>query len=134
MVVACWITAKVIGVWSFDLYPFILLNLSFSLQAAYAAPLILLAQTRHAERDKVNAIADAERREYLSELALQRQAGLASETEVLARLLSENTALSECVRVLAVQVEGMTADIHRVVLFLPATEFLRDIWSGATTS
>lgn len=106
----------------------------FSLQAAYAAPLILLAQTRHAERDKVNAIADAERREYLSELALQRQAGLASETEVLARLLSENTALSECVRVLAVQVEGMTADIHRVVLSLPATEFLGDIWSGATTS
>ena len=53
---------------------------------------------------------------------------------ILARLLSENTALSECVRVQAVQVEGMTADIHRVVLSLPATEFLGDIWSGATTS
>jgi uncharacterized membrane protein len=35
-----------------DPYPFILLNLAFSTQAAYAAPLILLAQTRQAERDK----------------------------------------------------------------------------------
>jgi uncharacterized membrane protein len=36
-----------------DPYPFILLNLAFSTQAAYAAPLILLAQTRQAERDKI---------------------------------------------------------------------------------
>lgn len=100
--VACWITANVIGVRSFGLYPFILLNLAFSLQSAYTAPLILLAQTRQAERDKVNAIADAEHREHLSELALQSQAGLASQTEVLARLLAENTALTETVRLLAV--------------------------------
>ncbi|NBY46625.1 MAG: DUF1003 domain-containing protein, partial [Proteobacteria bacterium] len=39
LVVACWITANMIGIWSFDLYPFILLNLAFSLQAAYVAPL-----------------------------------------------------------------------------------------------
>ena len=43
----------------FDIYPFILLNLAFSLQAAYAAPLILLAQTRQADRDKAHADADA---------------------------------------------------------------------------
>ena len=36
----------------FDPYPFILLNLAFSTQAAYAAPLILLAQNRQADRDK----------------------------------------------------------------------------------
>jgi uncharacterized membrane protein len=36
----------------FDPYPFILLNLAFSTQAAYAAPLILLAQTRQADRDQ----------------------------------------------------------------------------------
>jgi uncharacterized membrane protein len=36
-----------------DPYPFILLNLAFSTQAAYAAPLILLAQNRQAERDRV---------------------------------------------------------------------------------
>ena len=38
-----------------DPYPFILLNLAFSTQAAYAAPLILLAQTRQADRDKAAA-------------------------------------------------------------------------------
>jgi uncharacterized membrane protein len=39
----------------FDPYPFILLNLLFSTQAAYAAPLILLSQNRTAERDRVKA-------------------------------------------------------------------------------
>ena len=40
---------------AWDVYPFIALNLLFSLQAAYAAPLILLAQTRQADRDKMHA-------------------------------------------------------------------------------
>ena len=42
----------------FDPYPFILLNLAFSTQAAYAAPLILLAQNRQADRDRIQAEAD----------------------------------------------------------------------------
>ncbi len=42
----------------FDPYPFILLNLAFSTQAAYAAPLILLAQNRQADRDRIKAEAD----------------------------------------------------------------------------
>lgn len=45
----------------FDPYPFILLNLAFSLQAAYAAPFILLAQNRQANRDRVQAEADRAR-------------------------------------------------------------------------
>src|SRR6476660_7080004 len=45
-----WIILNSMGVFQFDIYPFILLNLAFSLQAAYAAPLILLAQTRQADR------------------------------------------------------------------------------------
>ena len=56
--VVVWIVINLTGVAKFDAYPFILLNLAFSLQAAYAAPLILLAQTRQAERDK--ALADAD--------------------------------------------------------------------------
>ncbi len=44
-----------------DPYPFILLNLAFSTQAAYAAPLILLAQNRQADRDRVQAEEDRER-------------------------------------------------------------------------
>jgi uncharacterized membrane protein len=40
--------------WRFDEYPFIFLTLALSLQAAYAAPLILLAQNRQTDRDRVN--------------------------------------------------------------------------------
>jgi uncharacterized membrane protein len=54
VVVAVWIALNVAagaaGIW--DKYPFILLNLVFSTQAAYAAPLILLAQNRQADRDR----------------------------------------------------------------------------------
>ena len=53
-VVAAWITLNVVAVgYRWDPYPFILLNLAFSTQAAYAAPLILLAQNRQAERDRI---------------------------------------------------------------------------------
>src|SRR5438128_9482095 len=51
--VVVWIALNaiaIVGRW--DPYPFILLNLAFSTQAAYAAPLILLAQTRQADRDR----------------------------------------------------------------------------------
>jgi uncharacterized membrane protein len=54
-VVAGWITWNVLfrdSKAGFDLYPFILLTLALSLQASYAAPLILLAQNRQAERDR----------------------------------------------------------------------------------
>jgi uncharacterized membrane protein len=54
-------------IFHFDPYPFILLNLAFSLQAAYAAPLILLASTRQAARDKAYSEADAQHREALME-------------------------------------------------------------------
>src|SRR5476649_667710 len=63
IIVAVWIGINVAGLTKFDVYPFILLNLAFSLQAAYAAPLILLAQTRQADRDKVNSDADARHHE-----------------------------------------------------------------------
>src|SRR5665213_2847725 len=43
-----------------DPYPFILLNLAFSTQAAYAAPFILLAQNRQADRDRVQITRDRE--------------------------------------------------------------------------
>jgi uncharacterized membrane protein len=54
VVVAAWIATNAVAIsLRWDPYPFILLNLAFSTQAAYAAPLILLAQTRQAERDKI---------------------------------------------------------------------------------
>lgn len=61
IVVAAWISVNVAAVsLRWDPYPFILLNLAFSTQAAYAAPLILLAQNRQAERDKAQTERDRE--------------------------------------------------------------------------
>jgi uncharacterized membrane protein len=60
--VIVWISFNVAAVkLRFDPYPFILLNLAFSTQAAYAAPLILLAQNRQADRDRVQVEADRAR-------------------------------------------------------------------------
>lgn len=58
--VVVWITLNVVlmGVYRWDPYPFVLLNLFFSTQASYAAPLILLAQNRQEARDKAYAVED----------------------------------------------------------------------------
>jgi uncharacterized membrane protein len=57
--VIIWMTLNVIGFMQhWDAYPFILLNLIFSTQAAYAAPIIMMAQNRQSERDRVQAQAD----------------------------------------------------------------------------
>lgn len=68
VVVTAWIALNAAAAsQAWDPYPFILLNLAFSTQAAYAAPLILLAQTRQADRDKAMTEADARHREEISE-------------------------------------------------------------------
>ena len=57
--VIIWMTLNVIGfIRHWDVYPFILLNLIFSTQAAYAAPIIMMAQNRQSERDRLQAQAD----------------------------------------------------------------------------
>jgi uncharacterized membrane protein len=61
VIVVIWILVNVFAVrLRWDPYPFILLNLVFSTQASYAAPLILLAQNRQAERDRAGADRDRE--------------------------------------------------------------------------
>jgi uncharacterized membrane protein len=73
-----WIILNTIGIINhWDPYPFILLNLAFSTQAAYAAPLILLAQNRQDDRDRANIERDRE-------VAARTQA----DTEFLARELA----------------------------------------------
>jgi uncharacterized membrane protein len=61
--VLVWITLNVVGLWRlrWDPYPFILLNLFFSTQASYAAPLILLAQNRQTDRDRLTMDEDRRR-------------------------------------------------------------------------
>lgn len=100
-IVAVWITFNsltLFGALRFDKYPFILLNLTFSTQAAYAAPLILLAQTRQADRDKSQEEADAEHREDIARHH--------------AELLEANTVLTQKVHDLASEVAGLTRAIH----------------------
>ena len=53
VIVIIWVVGNIYLIFNFDPYPFILLNLAFSTQAAYAAPLILLAGNRSARRDRM---------------------------------------------------------------------------------
>lgn len=78
VIVVIWIAFNLIAVsLQFDPYPFILLNLAFSTQAAYAAPLILLAQNRQENRDRVALEEDR-----------RRAAQTKADTEFLARELA----------------------------------------------
>ena len=116
IIVAVWIMLNVFGSFKFDEYPFILLNLAFSLQAAYAAPLILLAQTRQADRDKAHADADAQHREDLAMALEQRQVAVSNQAERLMELLQQNTNLTEMVKDLSQRIEELTLEMHEKVL------------------
>ena len=79
VIVIVWIVLNLVlvGVYQWDPYPFILLNLAFSTQTAYAAPLILLAQNRQDDRDRVSLDEDRSRAERTK-----------ADTEYLARELA----------------------------------------------
>lgn len=113
VIVAVWIILNITGVTTFDVYPFILLNLAFSLQAAYAAPLILLAQTRQAARDKAQSDADAQHREALAVANTERQAQAAQTTAQLLALLEQNTHLTEMTKALTERIESLTSEMHQ---------------------
>jgi uncharacterized membrane protein len=115
VVVAGWVLVNVLGLTKFDLYPFILLNLAFSLQAAYAAPLILLAQTRQADRDKANALADALHREELHRASEERLQVSAQQTTLLVEMMETNTRLTETIKELTERVESLTQEVHGAV-------------------
>jgi uncharacterized membrane protein len=102
ILVVLWITLNSIAVMAhWDPYPFILLNLAFSTQAAYAAPLILLAETRQAARDK--------------QMAERRVSALKAETDKLENLLQSNTELTRQDKELTEQVAALTREIHAVL-------------------
>jgi len=113
VIVAIWIGLNAVGWTKFDVYPFILLNLAFSLQAAYAAPLILLAQTRQADRDKAHAEADAQHREALASASEERQKLAGCQTKQLLELMKANTELTEMTKELSQRIETLTAEMHR---------------------
>lgn len=105
--VACWITFNGLAVrYQWDPYPFILLNLAFSTQAAYAAPLILLAQNRQDERDRAQTEQDRE-----------VNARTQAEAEFLAReLVSVRLTLADVATVDELQdaVESLSGAMRRI--------------------
>ncbi|HXE25973.1 MAG TPA: DUF1003 domain-containing protein [Roseiarcus sp.] len=121
VIVGLWILVNAAGWTQFDVYPFILLNLAFSTQAAYAAPLILLAQTRQADRDKATSLADAQHREELHQISEQRQAQMREQSGMLVDMLRQNTALTERVEALLQQNTELTQAVRTLVERIDAT-------------
>ena len=102
IIVVAWIAVNAVALsLRWDPYPFILLNLAFSTQAAYAAPLILLAQTRQADRDKAAS-------ERLGEMADRQREHVEGETAGLRKLLQTNTELTE-------RIASLTGQLHAVL-------------------
>jgi len=93
---------------AWDVYPFIALNLLFSLQAAYAAPLILLAQTRQADRDKLHS-------ERVEKSHSQLERAAKAETDKLLELLQSNTDLTAQDKQLTEEVADLTRQIHALL-------------------
>ncbi len=115
-VVAVWVTLNALGLsLGWDPYPFILLNLAFSLQAAYAAPLILLAQTRQADRDKLTAERDIRHRDTIIRHLRDRENDVNRQTMELKQLLEANTNLTRQDKELTESVAALTREIHDAV-------------------
>lgn len=96
VIVIIWITLNTIGlVQHWDVFPFILLNLIFSTQAAYAAPMILLAQNRQADRDKALETAAAGHRDAIAQ---QQTELLESQRQVIDAMHALTTEVHELVQ------------------------------------
>ena len=99
LAVVAWIALNSVAlVREWDPYPFILLNLVFSTQAAYAAPLILLAQTRQAEREALQAETLEQHRQQVLEESLRRENAIEELAGELRALLETNTQLTREIR------------------------------------
>ena len=113
LVVIAWIALNAVAIsFRWDPYPFILLNLAFSTQAAYAAPLILLAQTRQADRDKLAEDRQEHHHDEAERRAQERVVAIKSETDKLTALLESNTDLTRQDKELTEQVADLTKQIH----------------------
>jgi uncharacterized membrane protein len=116
VVVITWLILNSIALIShWDPYPFILLNLAFSTQAAYAAPLILLAETRQTDRDKRETERVDKHHARLEEAATKRTQAIKAETDRLAQLLETNTQITQQDKELTEQVAALTREIHALL-------------------
>jgi len=113
LVVVIWIALNAVAIsFRWDPYPFILLNLAFSTQAAYAAPLILLAQTRQADRDKASGDRLEAHRDDVMRRMQEREVAIKKETDELKALLAANTDLTQQDKELTERVAALTREIH----------------------
>lgn len=112
LMVIIWIAINCLQSITFDPYPFILLNLAFSTQAAYAAPLILLAQSRQTDRDKLWAEADAYHREEVSQSLLKRQKTATDSDKKMMNILAEQTKQNSLLIEMSQRIESLTKEIH----------------------
>jgi uncharacterized membrane protein len=120
IVVIIWIALNSVGIaLAWDPYPFILLNLAFSTQAAYAAPLILLAQTRQTERDKISGDHAEKHHERLERMARERELAIQAANDKLVALLNGNTTLTKEDKELTEQVAALTREIHASLVKKP---------------
>ena len=91
------------------------------MQAAYAAPLILLAQTRQADRDKANSIADSQHREELHQANEERQSQMRKQTDLMIDMLEQNTTLTRDIEMLIKQNTDLTEAVRTLVERIDAT-------------
>jgi uncharacterized membrane protein len=118
VIVVAWIALNLFAVTlRWDPYPFILLNLVFSTQAAYAAPLILLAQNRQDDRDRVALKEDRQRAERTK-----------ADTEYLARELA---ALRLAIGEVATR-DYLRGELDRLHADLAGRKRRKDKWRGPT--
>jgi uncharacterized membrane protein len=109
LIVLAWIVLNSIAlIHHWDPNPFIMLNLIFSTQAAYAAPLILLAQTRQADRDKLHS-------DLIDKGHTELETSMKTETDKLLELLQSNTTLTTQDKELTEQVASLTREIHALL-------------------
>ncbi len=114
--VVIWITLNSLAItYHWDPYPFILLNLAFSTQAAYAAPLILLAQTRQAARDKDQEQMLENHHDVMNRKSDERLAAIRTGNSKLTKLLESNTNLTREDKELTEQVADLTKQIHAIL-------------------
>lgn len=109
IIVALWILFNSIAlIHHWDPTPFIMLNLIFSTQAAYAAPLILLAQTRQVDRDKIHGEVVEKKHSRLEEATDKA-------TSEIMNLLNSNTSLTQQDKELTEEVAKLTKEIHALL-------------------
>ena len=94
VIIVCWMAINAVGIiYQWDKYPFILLNLAFSAQASYAAPLILMASNRTSQRDRMTLEHDAEETDAIlkiQETQIELLKAIKAETDLLEVLVQRS--------------------------------------------